>query len=111
MDRLEVPLAQGTNFAVADRFSRDHARKVLAAFGVALTRLPADPTAFSREQQRFLDDAIELLAEDGKVAPVRLALFAEVLKYQVWAPAALRALGGAEGLGVTFLEEILESSA
>ena len=109
MDCLEMPLAQGKNFAVADRFSRDHARKVLAAFGVALGRLPADMASCSREQQRFLDAAVDLLSDEGKVAPVRLALFAEVLKQRTWEPAALRELGGAEGLGVAFLEEALLS--
>jgi serine/threonine protein kinase/formylglycine-generating enzyme required for sulfatase activity len=109
LERLEVPLAQGKNFAIVDRFGRDHGRKVLAVFGGALGRLPADPATYTREQQRFLDAAVDQLAEDGKVAPVRLALFAEVLKQRPWEPAALRALGGAEGLGVAFLEEALLS--
>src|SRR5262249_13810421 len=109
LDRLEVPLAQGKNFAIVDRFSREHGRKVLAAFGGALSRLPADPATFTRERHRFPDPAVDQLAEDGKVARVRLALFAEVLKQRRWEPAALRALGGAEGLGVAFLEEALLS--
>jgi serine/threonine protein kinase/formylglycine-generating enzyme required for sulfatase activity len=109
LERLEVPLAQGKNFAIVDRFGRDHGRKVLAVFGSALGRLPADPATYTREHQRFLDAAVDQLAEDGKVAPVRLALFAEVLKQRPWEPAALRALGGADGLGVAFLEEALLS--
>ena len=45
------------------------------------------------------------LAEDGKVVCVRLALFAEMMKGKPWTPAALKAVGGTEGVGVTFLEE------
>ena len=37
--------------------------------------------------------------------PVRLALFAEMVKGKLWSPETLRALGGAEGVGVAFLEE------
>jgi serine/threonine protein kinase/formylglycine-generating enzyme required for sulfatase activity len=109
LDRLEVPLAQGKNFAIVDRFPREHGRKVLAVFGGALGRLPADLAKHVKEQLRFLDAAVDLLADEGKIAPIRLALFAEVLKQRPWEPAALRELGGAEGLGVAFLEEALVS--
>jgi len=36
---------------------------------------------------------------------VRLALFAEMLKGKPWTPETLKQVGGAEGVGVTFLEE------
>jgi hypothetical protein len=57
-----------------------HARKVLAAFGHAHGRLPDDRQQCSREQQAFLDQAVAGLARDGRVIPVRLALFAEMVK-------------------------------
>ena len=41
--------------------------------------------------------------------PVRLALFAEMVKGRPWTPAALREVGGAEGVGVAFLEETFSS--
>src|SRR5690606_16612370 len=40
------------------------------------------------------------------IISVRLALFAEMAKSRDWTPATLAELGGAEGVGVTFLEEM-----
>ena len=37
--------------------------------------------------------------------PVRLALFAEMVKDKAWTPATLRDVGGAEGVGMAFLDE------
>jgi hypothetical protein len=36
-------------------------------------------------------------------------LFAEMVKGKSWSPASLRAIGGTEGVGVTFLEETFSS--
>jgi formylglycine-generating enzyme required for sulfatase activity len=41
---------------------------------------------------------------------VRLALFAEVMKGKAWTPASLKAVGGKEGVGVTFLEETFSAA-
>ena len=41
---------------------------------------------------------------------MRLALFAEMVKGKPWAPATLREVGGAEGVGVTFLEETFSAA-
>jgi serine/threonine protein kinase len=107
---LEVGLAQGRNLALADLFDPRHARKVLAAFGRADAALPERTDALTREQQAFLDQAVAGLAQGGKVIPVRLALFAEMVKGKPWTPATLRAVGGTEGVGVTFLEETFTAS-
>jgi formylglycine-generating enzyme required for sulfatase activity len=108
MRELEVRLVDGHNNALADLFDPDHARKVLAAFGRALGRLPEKtPTA---EQHEFLDQAIRGLAEEGKVVCVRLALFAEMMKGKPWTPASLKAVGGTEGVGVAFLEETFSAA-
>ncbi len=40
---------------------------------------------------------------------MRLALFAEMVKGKPWTPATLKEVGGAEGVGVTFLEETFGS--
>ena len=40
---------------------------------------------------------------------VRLSLFAEMVKGRPWTPATLREIGGAEGVGVAFLEETFSS--
>jgi formylglycine-generating enzyme required for sulfatase activity len=108
---LEVRLVEGHNFVTVDLFDPAHARKVLAAFGRAFGRLPDGPAALAPDQERFLDHAVAGLAQDGRVVSVRLALFAEMVKGKPWTPATLRAVGGAEGVGVTFLEESLGSRA
>src|SRR5262249_10502287 len=60
-------------------------------------------------QEQFLDQAVAGLAQDGKVIPVRLSLFAEMIKAKPWQPQTLHAAGGAEGIGTAFLEETFAS--
>ncbi|HND52187.1 MAG TPA: serine/threonine-protein kinase, partial [Pirellulaceae bacterium] len=108
---LEVRLIEGRNVALVDLFDVEHARKVLAAFGQAFGRLPADLSAATDEQREFLDQCVAGLAQDGKVVCVRLALFAEMMKDKPWTPASLRAVGGTHGVGVTFLEETFSAAA
>src|SRR5262249_53682582 len=67
-------------------------------------------TDISLDQHSFLDQAITGLAQEGKVISVRLALFAEMVKGKPWTPATLRAVGGTEGVGVTFLEETFSAT-
>lgn len=105
MRDLDIRLIERVNSAMIDLFDVDHAAKVLALFGRAYGRLPADPGATTEEQRHFIRDAVAGLAVDGKVMPVRLALFAEIMKAKPWTPAVLRKLGGAAGVGVAFLQE------
>src|SRR5207237_6855017 len=107
---LEVDLVPGRNIALVDLFDLDHARRVLAAFGRAFGKLPENAGEITREQKDFLRQAIEGLAQDGRVICVRLALFAEMMKSRPWTPAALKLVGGAEGLGVAFLEETFSAA-
>jgi serine/threonine protein kinase len=102
---LEVDLVPGRNIALVDLFDLDHARRVLAAFGRAFGKLPENPAHMTREQKEFLRQAVEGLAQDERVICVRLALFAEMMKSRPWTPVALKLVGGAEGIGVAFLEE------
>jgi serine/threonine protein kinase/formylglycine-generating enzyme required for sulfatase activity len=110
MRELEVRLVEGHNSAMADLFDVSHARKVLQAFGRAFGILPENPRSLSREQDAFLDQAVAGLAQEGKVISVRLSLFAEMMKGKSWTPAALKAVGGTEGVGVAFLEETFSAS-
>jgi serine/threonine protein kinase/formylglycine-generating enzyme required for sulfatase activity len=109
MGDLEIPILQGQNFATVDLFDLRHARKVLAEFGRAFGCLPDRLGDLSKDQEEFLDQAVEGLAQDGKVISVRLALFAEMLKAKPWVLATLKRVGGMEGIGVTFLEETFGS--
>jgi formylglycine-generating enzyme required for sulfatase activity len=96
---------QDQNFAVVDLFDLQHARKVLIAFGRGYGMLPDDPKEMTGAQNEFLDRTIKGLSQEGRVISVRLALFAEMLKGKPWTPETLKQVGGAEGIGVTFLEE------
>ena len=107
---LEVRLLEGQNSALVDLFDLDHARKVLAAFGRAFGKLPENPGETSKDQKQFLEQAVSSLGQEGKVICVRLALFAEMMKGKAWTPASLKAVGGTEGVGVTFLEETFSAT-
>jgi serine/threonine protein kinase/formylglycine-generating enzyme required for sulfatase activity len=109
MHDLEIPIVEGRNFAAVDLFDLGHARKILTQFGQAFGCLPADTAELPREQARFLDEAVTGLAQDGRVIPVRLALFVEMIKSRPWTPATLHRVGGLEGLGLSFLEETFSS--
>ena len=110
MRELEVRLLEGQNSAAVDLFDTDHARKVLAAFGRAFGKLPENPGETTKDQKEFLKQAVSGLAQEGKVICVRLALFAEMMKGKTWTPASLKAVGGTEGVGVTFLEETFSAA-
>ncbi len=105
MGVLEEPLLQDQNFATVDRFGKAHARRVLTGFGRALHAI--DPDAQDKEAERFVEKAIDGLAEDGHVIPVRLAMLTEMLKDYPWNTNTLKQVGGMEGLGVTFLQDRL----
>ncbi len=104
LKNLDVRLLEGSNAALVDLFDPRHARKVLAMLGRAFGAL-SNSHGLTRDEGTFLDEAIAGLARDGKIVPVRLALFAEMLKGKPWTMATLRAIGGTEGVGVTFLDE------
>jgi serine/threonine protein kinase/formylglycine-generating enzyme required for sulfatase activity/tetratricopeptide (TPR) repeat protein len=112
MDQLEVRLEEGFNSAAVDLFSLRHARRVLAAFGRAYGALPeSHDEALNDEQREFLKEAVDGLSEGGTVIPVRLALLAEMVKARPWTPGSFRQMGGAAGIGVTFLEETFSAGS
>jgi hypothetical protein len=111
LNDLEVRLVEGLNSAAVDLFDLRHARRVLAAFGRAFGALPEAVGGLTKEQDAFLDQAVSGLAQGRQVIPVRLVLFAEMVKGLPWAPATLREVGGAAGVGVTFLEETFSGAA
>ncbi len=106
MKAIEIPLLEGLNSEPVDLFDCDHARKVLATFGQAFKKLDDVPTD---DQASFLDRAVAGLAQEGRVVCVRLAVFAEMMKGRPWTTDSLREVGGTEGIGVTFLEEMFSA--
>jgi len=107
MKELEINPIPDQNIAFVDLFDLQHARRVLGAFGAAYGKLPERERERTREHHAFLDQAINELSQDGKVISVRLALFAEMVKGKPWNPSTLKESGGTEGLGVRFLEEMI----
>jgi serine/threonine protein kinase/formylglycine-generating enzyme required for sulfatase activity len=110
MRELEVRLIEGQNSTPVDLFPIRHAEKVLAAFGRAFGVLPDNASETNMDQKHFLERAVAGLAQEGKVISVRLALFAEMMKGKAWTTASLKAVGGTEGVGVTFLEETFSAA-
>ncbi len=110
MRDLEIRLVEGENSAAVDLFDLIHARRVLTAFGRAYGVLPERSSELTPDQRAFIEQAVAGLAQDGKVISVRLALFAEMVKGKPWSPATLRAVGGTQGVGVTFLEETFSAA-
>ena len=84
-------------------------RPTRAHLGGLWPRLREDPRparGTGSEAVRFLDEAArELAGPDRRIIPIRLTLFAETVRHRPWRPETLRALGGIDGIGVTFLEE------
>ena len=111
MRELEIRLVEAQNSAAVDLFDPDHARKVLAAFGRAFGKLPENRGETSKDQKEFLKQTVSGLAQEGKIICVRLALFAEMMKGKAWTPTTLKEVGGAEGVGVTFLEGTFSAAA
>ncbi len=109
MRDLEIDLVPTGNVAAVDLFDLKHARKVLAAYGRAYETLPVEERKLTKEQKVFLDQATDGLAQDGRVVPVRLALFVEMIKNKPWTPATLHTIGGMDGVGVKFLEDSFTS--
>ncbi len=111
LKQLEIPLVQGQNSAVVDRFDLPHAARVLTSFGRAMGTLSSAAGPLEPRQQQFIDQAIASLAEQNQVVPVRLALFAEMFRHRPWTPESLLSVGGAEGVGRVFLEETFRSDS
>jgi hypothetical protein len=105
LEIIGVKIDQDRNFSVIDRFDRRHARRVLEGFGRGYGVLSDAPGEMTGVQNEFLDKAVDGLSEEGRVVSVRLSLFAEMVKDKPWTPETLKQIGGAEGVGVTFLEE------
>jgi eukaryotic-like serine/threonine-protein kinase len=75
MGNLRIEILQGRNTALVDLFDLTHAHKVLIEFGRAFGRLRGSDEALAKDQETFLTQAIEGLAQDGRVISIRLAFW------------------------------------
>jgi serine/threonine protein kinase/formylglycine-generating enzyme required for sulfatase activity len=108
MKALEIPILEGTNSFAVDLFDTAHARRILTSFGQAFERVDYPPTA---QQKQFINQATDELLQGENISPVRLALFAEMMKNREWAPEILAQLGGADGVGLRFFEETFDQAS
>ncbi len=109
MKELDIPILERQNSAMVDLFDLEHAAKILGLFGKAYGKLSDSSKNWSQGQQEFIRQAIHGLSQDRKVISVRIALFADMMRSRNWTPEALQEVGGIEGVGVTFLEEMFGS--
>lgn len=105
MKAAESLLLLGRNAMMVDLFDPRHAQKVLTEFGRGYGALPAKPAQLSRDQEQFIEGAIQSLVVQNRIIPVQLALFAEMVKSRDWSLATLERLGGSIGIGSQFLSE------
>jgi eukaryotic-like serine/threonine-protein kinase len=103
--QLGVEFRRTKNSYGMDLFDPIHARSVLEEFGRAFDRLPDELS----DREAFLDQAVEGLSEKNKVAPVRLSLFAWMIRGRSWTSITLNTVGGAKGVVVNFLVETFEA--
>lgn len=103
MAQLDLKVQEGVNALGIPLFDRRHARKVLAAYGRAFDAVDEE---LSQSQSNFISDAVAEIAEDGKIIPIHLSLFAQMTDSDSWDAAQLKRLGGWHGIGVHFLESI-----
>lgn len=108
-EQLHLDLSTRKNDQMLPLFSTSHARMVLAAFGAWYGRLPQNPDDLSATQTAFVNQAIQGLAQRGRVIPVQLAVFAQMYRDLEWTPDELAKQGGATGAGVRFLEQQFSS--
>jgi formylglycine-generating enzyme required for sulfatase activity len=106
LQAVDVPLVQGGNAAAVELFDARHSREVLERFGRALGHLQEAGEPVSQEAGHFLEEAVSGLTDaHGRVIPMQLSLFTEVVKHRPWTTATLRDLGGKDGIGVRFLDD------
>jgi serine/threonine protein kinase/formylglycine-generating enzyme required for sulfatase activity len=105
-DSLKINLNRAHNTRAVELFGEGHAHHVLHLFGTAYGQLPAERIALAKSQVDFLARAVKELSSDGDVIPVRLSLFADMMKKRPWTPDELEKVGGTKGVGVKFLEDV-----
>ncbi|MCA9216417.1 MAG: SUMF1/EgtB/PvdO family nonheme iron enzyme [Planctomycetales bacterium] len=110
MNELDIPL-RNDNCRAIDLFDLEHSKRVLVSFGTAYGRFETAPELDSSARE-FIDQSVtELSDSDGRVLPVKLAVFAEMLKSKPWTPTTLEQSGGTKGIGVRFLDEMFNADS
>jgi serine/threonine protein kinase/formylglycine-generating enzyme required for sulfatase activity len=98
MHAIDQPLRDERNALGTEAFGRSHAQAVLERWSPA----PID--------EGFMDSALDLVADEGQVVAVRLALLATLLGSDDWTPARLNQLREQGSLGQAFLSDSIDRS-
>ncbi|MBU6238838.1 MAG: protein kinase [Planctomycetes bacterium] len=109
LGELDIPIVERENSAMVDLFSVEHAAKVLGLFGKAYGNLPDSSRDWTEDHREFILQSIEGLAQDKKVISVQISVLADMMKLRNWSMTTLKEVGGVEGGGVTFVEEMFGS--
>ncbi|MEM6471419.1 MAG: protein kinase [Planctomycetota bacterium] len=107
---IEIRMVEGENFRTIDRFDLRHSRRVLIELGRGYGNLPATDEAMTVKHERFIDESLRMISEGGRVVSVRLSLLAHIVRDRDWNESTLRSMGGAEGIGIEFLDETFVQS-
>ena len=103
-----LPLALGENARLVDLFDKKHAAQVLETYGRFWGKFPAEGS-LSVGDEKFLKNSVDSLVEsDGLIRPATIALFSEMLSRRDWTTQELKTIGGLEGLGERYLDEVSE---
>lgn len=106
MNRLDLRVQEGNNALGIPLFDRRHARNVLAGYGRALQALPAYGQPLDANQRKFVELSIDQMADQGKVVPIHIAMFAQMVDPESWHLTELKKKGGWQGIGIRFLNKI-----
>ena len=93
-----------------DLFDKKHAKSVLLAFGQAYNAIE-NPHQLTKKEIEFLDQVSTQLEESGRIVPVRLVLFVEMIREKSWSIETLKSFGGMKGIGVAFLDQCFGKSS
>jgi len=109
MRMLECGIEQWKNARAIELLDRHHARRLLEMAGRGYGSLPPHPELLAEPQTEFLSQAIDEMADRGRVLPIQLAMFVKMAKLQRWHPTALNHSGGVHGAYVGYFQDLFES--
>ncbi len=110
MRMAECGVEQWKNACAIELLDRHHAARLLELAGRSYGSLPAHPESLDSSQTEFVSQAIDEMANRGRVLPIQLAMFVKMAKLQRWHPAALDHSGGVHGAYVGYFQDLFESN-
>ncbi len=110
LGHLDQSLDTRQNDQILHLFSESHARQVLIWFGQWYQRLPQRVQDFSVSQEQFVGAAVAGLSSDGRIVPVRLAVFCEMFRGYEWTLSEFERHGGTAAIERRFLQDQFSSA-